>query len=165
MAAPEGNQFWKARSSHGRNPVFNNPDVLWDACFQYFEWVDNHPLKEAKLFHYQGEVIEESVDKMRAMTVAGLCIFIGITLETWTQYRTKDGFSDVCKTVDEIIKQQKFEGAAADLLNPSIIARDLGMIDKQTVDVTSAGKPMNNWNMIPVQGNPTAPVEPEEDGE
>ncbi|MDC9826565.1 terminase small subunit, partial [Devosia sp. ZB163] len=33
--------------------------------------------------------------------------------------------------VDEIIRAQKFEGAAAGLLNPNIIARDLGLADKQ----------------------------------
>jgi hypothetical protein len=33
--------------------------------------------------------------------------------------------------VEEIIRTQKFEGASADLLNPNIIARDLGLADKQ----------------------------------
>ncbi|ECS3557312.1 DNA-packaging protein, partial [Salmonella enterica subsp. enterica serovar Agona] len=25
MAAPKGNRFWEARSSHGRNPKFESP--------------------------------------------------------------------------------------------------------------------------------------------
>ena len=36
MAAPLGNQFWKARSSHGRNPIFVSPDDLWTAASEYF---------------------------------------------------------------------------------------------------------------------------------
>lgn len=33
--------------------------------------------------------------------------------------------------MEEIIRTQKFEGASADLLNPNIIARDLGLAEKQ----------------------------------
>jgi len=154
MAAPKGNQFWKARSSHGRKPVFDSDEKLWDACVQYFEWVEENPLQEEKAFSYQGDVITKGVNKMRAMTISGLCIFIDITVETWNQYRSKDDFSEVTTRVDEIIRQQKFEGAAADLLNQNIIARDLGLTDKQAVDVTSKGKPLNNWNMHPVVADP-----------
>ena len=39
--------------------------------------------------------------------------------------------------MDEIIRTQKFEGASADLLNPNIIARDLGLADKS--ELTGAG--------------------------
>ncbi|MEX8971554.1 DNA-packaging protein, partial [Escherichia sp. E4736] len=27
MAAPKGNRFWEARSSHGRNPKFESPEA------------------------------------------------------------------------------------------------------------------------------------------
>ena len=32
--------------------------------------------------------------------------------------------------MEQIIRTQKFEGAAAELLNPNIIARDLGLADR-----------------------------------
>ena len=44
MAAPKGNRFWEARSSHGANPKFKDPSDLWGACVEYFEWVDDNPL-------------------------------------------------------------------------------------------------------------------------
>lgn len=44
MAAPKGNRFWEARSSHGRNPKFESPEALWAACCEYFEWVEANPL-------------------------------------------------------------------------------------------------------------------------
>lgn len=47
MAAPKGNRFWEARSSHGRNPKFESPEALWAACCEYFEWVEANPLPEA----------------------------------------------------------------------------------------------------------------------
>lgn len=130
MAAPAGNQFWKARSSHGRSPQFATPDAIWNAAAEYFEWVEANPLWEAKPFAFQGAVTIESVAKMRAMTIAGLCIFLDISQQAWGEYRKRKDFGDVTTRIDEIIRTQKFEGASADLLNANIIARDLGLADK-----------------------------------
>lgn len=131
MGAPVGNQFWKARSKHGRKALWNDPEELKAACFEYFEWVEDNPLIEMRPFAYQGEVIQEPVPKMRAMTIGGLCIFLGMTQETWQQYRKKKDFSAISREVEEIIRTQKFTGAAADLLNGNIIARDLGLAEKK----------------------------------
>lgn len=130
MAAPLGNQFWKARSTHGRKPIFAAPDDLWEACTEYFEWVEANPLYEDKVMSYQGVNTHEPIAKMRAMTIGGLCIFLDIDRTTWPEYGKKDGFSLIVTRVEEIIRDQKFSGAAADLLNPNIIARDLGLADR-----------------------------------
>jgi DNA-packaging protein gp3 len=131
MAAPKGNRFWEARSSHGRDPIFKTPEDLWNASVEYFEWVENNPLYESKPFAYQGIVVQEPVAKMRAMTIMGLCNFLDISMDAWAQYRKREDFIGVVSRVEQIIRQQKFEGASADLLNPNIIARDLGLAEKQ----------------------------------
>ena len=151
MAAPKGNQFWKARSSHGRNPIFETEEKLWEACIEYFEWVEENPLAEEKLFSYQGEIVRGTISKMRAMTIDGLCVFLDICETTWTNYRQNDDFMRVTEQVDKIIRSQKFQGAAADLLNANIIARDLGLRDKSDTDITSGGKVIkNDWHIHPV---------------
>lgn len=126
-----GNRFWEARSSHGRKPIFQDEEQLWQACLEYFEWVEDNPLKEEKV----SNKVRLTVNKMRAMTLGGLYIFLDITENTWANYRESDNLKEVCAKVDNIIRTQKFEGAAADLLNGNIIARDLGLSDKQDVDV------------------------------
>lgn len=131
MPAPKGNQFWKQRSSHGRNPVFATPDDLWSAACEYFEWVEVNPLYEDKVTSFQGVNTHEPVAKMRAMTISGLCIFLDIDRSTWLEYTRSEGFSNIATRVEEVIRTQKFEGASADLLNPNIIARELGLSDKQ----------------------------------
>lgn len=137
MAAPKGNRFWEARSSHGRNPKFESPEALWDACCEYFAWVEANPLYESKAFAFQGVVTQESIPKMRAMTVIGLCIFLDIARSTWYTFKSLEGFSDITTRAEEIIYYQKFSGAAADLLNANIIARDLGLKEQSQVeDVT-----------------------------
>lgn len=69
--------------------------------------------------------------KMRAMTIQGLCNFLQIGTSTWSDYKKKKDFSDIITRVEGIIYQQKLEGAAADMLNPNIIARELGLAEKQ----------------------------------
>lgn len=134
MAAPKGNQFWKARTKHGRDRIFASADALWDACVEYFEFVEKNPLKEEKVFCFQGTVTRTHIKKMRAMTIGGLCVFLDIDQVTWRAWREQEDFSPVVTRVEEIIRDQKFAGAAAELLNPNIIARDLGLSDKQDVN-------------------------------
>lgn len=136
MAAPKGNRFWEARSSHGRNPKFVSSEELWKACVEYFEWVEENPLWEMRPFAYQGEVVQEPVAKMRAMTLAGLCLFLDISDDTWRNYRANNDLLGVVTRAEKVIYDQKFSGAAADLLNPNIIARDLGLADKREVHKT-----------------------------
>lgn len=144
MAAPKGNQFWKARTKHGRDKLFASSDALWDACCEYFQWVEDNPLWETKAFAYQGVVTQEPVARMRAMTVDGLCIFLDINPSTWYDWRSeKNDFSNIVSRVESIIRSQKFAGAAADLLNANIIARDLGLSDRQSQEVSGPnGGPM-----------------------
>lgn len=127
-----GNRFWEVRSSAGAKPKFETADALRAACYEYFHWTDSNPLYEAKAFAFQGVVTVENLPKMRAMTLTGLCLFIDISRETWGEWKkSRPDLSDVQREAEEIIYSQKFTGAAADLLNANIIARDLGLADKQ----------------------------------
>ena len=135
MAAPAGNQFWKARTKHGRDRLFASHELLWESCCEYFQWVEDNPLFEMKPFAYQGVVIQEPVAKMRAMTIDGLCLFLDISPSTWYEWRkTEDDYSDIVTKAENVIRSQKFAGAAADLLNSNIIARDLGLSDKKETE-------------------------------
>jgi hypothetical protein len=139
MSAPKGNQFWKARSSHGRKPIFETSEALQEACSEYFEWVEANPLWEDKIISFQGVATHVDVAKMRAMTINGLCIFLDIGRRSWDDYRVRQDFSPVCEQVEQTIREQKFTGAAADLLNPAIIARDLGLADKTELTGANGG--------------------------
>ncbi|MDP1702599.1 MAG: DNA-packaging protein [Aestuariivirga sp.] len=130
MSAPLGNEFWKARSTHGRNPKFESPEQLETACEEYFQWAHDNPLWEDNLVTFQGSAKHEPTAKMRAMTLDGLHLFLDIHHDTWAEYRKREDLSAVVTRVEKAIRSQKFAGAAADLLNANIIARDLGLSDK-----------------------------------
>lgn len=143
-----GNKFWLARSSHGANPRFEKPEDLWDACQQYFEWVDANPLYEDNLVTFQGKAKHEPTPKMRAMTIAGLCLFLDIDETTWRGWKKdRSDLLPIVTRAERVIWAQKFSGAAADLLNPNIIARDLGLADKSELTGKDGG-PMQSVKRI-----------------
>lgn len=129
-----GNDLWTTRSSAGPKPKFATPDALWDACCEYFEWMQSRPLIEVKPFAYEGQITMADLPHQRAMTLASLCVFLDISFSTWDEWRkSRPDLSDVITRVERIIFAQKFEGAAAGLFNANIIARDLGLADKKEV--------------------------------
>lgn len=122
------------RSRGGRPPSFSSPEELWQRCEAYFRWAEANPLWEDRVYVYEGRSWHEPLAKKRVFTVQAMCLFVGISRETWNQYRRKPAFSDVINRVDEAIRTNKFEGAAAGLYNPHIIARDLGLKDRRETD-------------------------------
>ena len=141
----KGNQFWKARSSHGRKPIFASKDELFDAACEYFQWVEDHPLEKAIV--YQGEVSDKSEPLMRAMSIEGLCIFLDIARRTFGEYEKRDDFLLVTQAIKNIIRTQKLEGASAGLLNANIIARDLGLRDAQDINTKVAVTDMSEQEL------------------
>lgn len=135
MAAPKGNQFWKLRSKHGRNMLFETPELLWEAATEYFEWCDKNPLIE---IDYRGKDSNQvDLPKMRAYTLTGLCLYLDCNTEYFNHFEKScpKGFNQIITRIRETIYTQKFVGSAAGFLNPNIIARDLGLSDKQEVTV------------------------------
>jgi hypothetical protein len=136
-----GNQFWRLRSKHGRDKLFATPELLWQAACEYFKWCETHPLYEMKAFAYQGVIVTKKMPKMRAMTMSQLCFYLNCDESYFRKFKSeltenqKDFFT-VIKMIETIIYNQKFQGAAADLLNANIIARDLGLTDKTQIEHT-----------------------------
>lgn len=143
-----GNQFWKARRKHGRNLKYETPTQLKNGCESYFQWVEENPLYEEKVFQYEGNIVTHNITKMHAMTLSGLCLHLGITDDTWRNYKKKKDFLGVITWAELVMKTQKFTGAAANLLNANIISRDLGLtdnIDLSSKDGTMTPKGFNDF--------------------
>lgn len=139
MPAPIGNQFWKQRAKHGRDKIFSTPQMLWDAACEYFEWCDTHPLMS---YEWNGkDPVKCDLEKMRPYTLKGLCIFLDVSEQYIQQFdETDKDFSLIITRIRNVIYTQKFEGAAAGLLNTNIIARELGLIDQQQTTTTHSGE-------------------------
>lgn len=140
MAAKKGNSYWRLRLSHGRKAKINTPTQLLNAAVDYLEFLEANPLLGMEVVKHQGDAFNHEVPKMRAPTLQGLWIHLGIGRQTWYDMKKRKGFPEVCRWIEDAFYDWKFQGAAAGLLNHAIIARDLGLADK--TDLTSGGEPL-----------------------
>jgi len=141
MPAPKGNTYWKLAKGFGVGKSKKyKPNELWEKALDYFEWIEKNPLKEERVF---ANGVRMKVDKMRAMTILGFCLFANISRELFDNYSNDETYIDITTRIRDVIYTQKLEGAAADLLNTNIIARELGLKDRS--DVTT------NENEIKIQ--------------
>lgn len=148
MAAPEGNQFWKIRSKHGRDKLFASSDDLWEAACEYFEWCDEHPWAETTTKKKGLANLEtsetSSTPTARPYTLSGLCIYLGCNTHYLSQFKASlpkddEDFSSIITRIEETIYTHKFEGAAVGAFNATIISRDLGLRDKQELSGPDGG--------------------------
>lgn len=133
-----------ARSKIGRPTVFANAEELMHSCKEYMLWIDANPLfeRQQKFSGTTCKFYEADLPKKRPYTIGGMCLYLGIATPTWDDYRRDDRFKAVTAEIDDAIRNQKFEGAASGFFNPAIIARDLGLVDKQ--EVTDRSGPVVN---------------------
>lgn len=111
--------------------LYKTPEHLARDCMSYFQWSDANPLMEERIASDGGSPVHVKVAKARPYTLAGLCLHLGISRETWINWREqRSDLSEVIRAVDDAIYRQKFDGAGAGLFNANIIARDLGLVDK-----------------------------------
>lgn len=134
MAAPIGNEFWKLRSKHGRDKIFADPSVMWETACEYFQWCEDNPIKQQNWVGKDGNEVERELT--RPFTLSGLSVYMDCDEQTLKNYGTKEEHKDffgVYTRISQIIRTQKFEGAAVGIFNANIIARDLGLSDSNVV--------------------------------
>lgn len=141
MGAPKGNRFWELASKHGRSKIFATPAIMWEAACEYFLWCEDNPLIAIEYYGKDAERCE--VPKMRPFTMQGLCFYLDCNTGYFNDFnealkgkkdKTSKEFSAIVTRIRETVYRQKFEGAASGFLNANIIARDLGLTDKQQID-------------------------------
>lgn len=130
-AAPAGNEFWKLRSKHGRDKIFADPETMWIAACEYFQWCVDNPILQQNWVGKDGDEVERKLP--RPFTLTALAVYFDCDEQTLKNYGTKEDHKDffgVTTRINQVIRNQKFEGAAVGIFNANIIARDLGLADK-----------------------------------
>ena len=142
MAAPKGNQFWKLRSKHGRDKLFESPELLWDAACEYFQWCEDNPWQKTETTIRGVNKDVKTIPTERPFTMQGLCLYLDCNTKYFNNFKIQlsendKDFSYIITRIEETVYKQKFEGAAVGAFNANIIARDLGLTDNK--DITSKG--------------------------
>ncbi|MFB6456557.1 terminase small subunit [Chitinophaga sp. Hz27] len=132
----KGNQLWSLRQSHGRDPllIYQDKEILISTATEYFQYcIENPILKE----DYAGGMAKKVTRKIpRPFSERAFCVFAGISRSGWIEFkkRATDDFLDIIRRIEDIIYNQKFEGAAVGIFNANLISRDLGLVDKKEID-------------------------------
>lgn len=136
-----GNEYWRLASNFLRNHrKIQTPEELLNKFCDYINHLDANPLMESKLVSFQGESTIEQVPKMKAGTITGACLWIGIHLHTWKEWKIhRQELCSVIQYAERTLFERKFNGASAGLLNAAIIIRDLGLVDKTEVSGPGGG--------------------------
>jgi hypothetical protein len=82
------------------------------------------------------------------MSLESFCLFSDISTETFRNYESTKDFIEVTTRIRGVIESNQFEGATVGAYNPNIIARKLGLADKQQTDVTTNGETINPPKII-----------------
>lgn len=144
----------KSIKKMGRPPIYT-PDELIQKCYEYAEYNESHPIYSEKAFG-TGFIAREK--RIRVLTISGFCVFAGIDTLTFADYETKPHFTSAITRVRDIFKMQKIEGAGSKELESNIIARELGMTDKQSISLESA---LNVTMQLPTNGRDKPDALPE----
>ena len=129
-----GNQFWKLRPRSGRKHLYTEVEEFATDIEEYFEVTSKRvDWNKQEWVGKDGNEVARRVPT--PFTKAGLCIFLGMSQDTFNSYkeRGKD-FLGVITYAEEVIYAQKYEGATTGHFSANIIARDLGLADKKEID-------------------------------
>ena len=100
-----GNQYWKLRKSHGRKRKFTSAEELTQTCNEYFEWVKANPdywLGNRWIHEHWG--LDKTATK-RGMSIGTLCEFLGISDQTWRNYRNDEELNAVTNRIEQAMKE------------------------------------------------------------
>lgn len=152
VVVSQGNEWWRLRSKHGRDKLFTSPQLLKEAAEEYFKYIDEHPdhmVKPMVVSNGGGE--GSSVDMVKVpvkqpYTIQGLCGYLDCSTayfrmakQKWDKIKDADYFTVIAEIEDRIFNQQ-YSGAAGGHFNANIIARALGLVDRQ--DITTSEQPL-----------------------
>lgn len=117
----------------GKKKVFDSPERLWAYACQYFEHVENNPIKEHD-FIKGGNLAGKVVLKIHPrpftwfgfesfLWVRGVCSSLGMYKNN--RGGNYDEYQEVLEGIGNVMKSQKFDGAAVGMFKEGIISREI----------------------------------------
>lgn len=155
MSAPKGNNFWLKRSKHGRKLIFESPEIMRVAAYEYFNYECKQKQKRQEAIkggEFAGQLVAVTIDN--PFTLYGLCIFLDVNTKYFNQFEDKikaelksetlspeqieiaKDFSNVITHIRDIIDKQKVDGALVGIYNATITSRLTGLVDKTETAIT-----------------------------
>jgi hypothetical protein len=146
MVFQRGAEYWEKRKKQGwvgQPKKIPSPEDLWELFCEYCQWVDTNPIKKEEVVKsgwLAGQKFDTNQARPYTWGTFELYVHEQTGLVKMDDYKSnKEGryseYTGVIQAIDSSIREQKFAGASAGHFNANIISRDLGLADKQQVDV------------------------------
>ena len=137
----------------GHRKAIGTPTELFELFIEFKKWIFSEPIMKAEFNAKVGDIVY--IPLQRPLTWSRFDTWIadkGIIedLEDYRQNRD-DRYSDyggIITRINREMKANKFEGASVGIFNANIIARDLGLVDKQELENNIHLKDKINLNII-----------------
>ena len=149
MGAPKGNQFWKLRSKHGRDKIFDDPKILKTEAEKYFEETAQRTWNKEdfiKAGPNAGKKIE--LETSAPFLMKGLCVFLGVNIQYFRDFKEglkgmedrkkAEDFSLIVSYIEDIVSIQKLEGGLTGAYNSLMVSQIEEL--KTRTDITSGDK-------------------------
>ena len=144
MGAPKGNKYAEGCETSGQPKCFSTPGEWLNAVNSYFDWCDNNPWMKNEALKSgvdAGKIIQ--IPTQRPYLIEGLCNYLGISLQTFYNYESKDEYKEyfeISKYARNRIVNQNLEGGYVGAFDSGLVARKLGLIDKKEVEANTTLK-------------------------
>lgn len=138
-----GNAFWQQRSKHGRGTLFETPELMREAAYEYFKWCDNNPDYRTELRTEDGGTAYCPVPVRRPYTLLGVCRYMNAShayFRAFKSTQSHEGFLTVIREIEETVADQQISGAMNGFFNGNLVSRVNGLTDR--TDITSGDKPL-----------------------
>jgi hypothetical protein len=128
----------------GRPKNIESPEELWRLFRLYKTWAKANPYKKQDFVGKDGDEIQRKLE--RPLTWVGFEVYLyeRMIINNLGDYeKNRDDsykeFSPIIRAIKAYIEQDQFEGASVGIYQQNIIARKLGLIDKQELSGPNGG--------------------------
>jgi hypothetical protein len=146
----------------GRPKNIESPEQLWKLFRQYRKHAKDNPYLKQDFVGKDADEVERRLE--RPLTFVGFEVYLmeRMIINDLADYeRNKDGryaeFANIIRAIKKIIEADQFEGAAVGVYKENIIARKLGLADKQEarqVDKNGNDIPQSPQILVIAPGTP-----------
>lgn len=113
------------------------PEQVFNLAVKYFEWAEENAIKSAETSSFQGQTYQDVINKPRIFTFNGLRLFCNWSRCAMEKWKKEPGFAEVMEFIESVIYEQKFQLAANGVVNSAFIAKDIGVDQPASINVTA----------------------------
>jgi len=136
-----------------RYKAIETPEQFYELFEEFKTWLFANPIMKSEFSAKLGEIVEIPLQRPLTWNRFDVWCYEKGIIQDLEDYRTNtDGryneFKGVIKKINKEMTSNKFEGATVGIFNANIIARDLGLIDKQDVEQRTTNNDKRSLNVI-----------------